>query len=68
MCQLEKETWVILVKPPPEYDENRHLLAVPVVHCLKCRCGLVAGGLLPSRARFLVQPQCKINKKLQVRA
>lgn len=53
MCQLEKETWVILVKPPPEYDENRHLLAVLFVHCLKCMSGLVAGELLPCRARFL---------------
>ena len=59
MFQFGKATWVIFEEPPTEYDENRHLLTVLFVHCLKCRRGLVADGLLPSRARFLVQPQGK---------
>ena len=38
-----------------------------LVHCFQCRRGLVAGGLLPGRARFLVQPQRKINEKSPIR-
>ena len=33
------------------------------VHCVQCRRGLVADGLLPSRARFLVRPQHKNKDK-----